>query len=262
MDLPIARAHGACAQDVLLALAIRDPAARLPDQQCTSCAVPWAEIWLEPGVQSAAGDPSEADRRSTEDAYRAAARRRQQAHRPEAGGRGAWVRWRPRRHHGVGQRRHPGRGDRDRGAVERGSGTQRRREEFVSERVVDHPGVQGTVECHPDGDSRHRLATDEVGCAIDGVNDPEPAGAGNERVHGLPRADGLLPEKGVVSEGLEYGLAYDLLALGVDRGQQVSGVVLDLHHLCPDLGGHQAACRPGGSLGHPQHGRGLGRRLC
>ena len=92
-------------------------------------------------------------------------------------------------------------------------------EQLLVGRVVDHPGHHHVVALQPDRDGELRNAVEEVGGAVERVDDPAMG------LVGTVLATALLAEKAVAGPRLgEFG-AQDLLGAVISRGDEIGGTL-------------------------------------
>jgi hypothetical protein len=116
----------------------------------------------------------------------------------------------------------PGVADAHLAPVDRGAGAAAGGEQFLAQGVVDHAVLEPAAVHHRDGDAEHREAVQEVGRAVQRVDDPD--------VLGIAAGAAFLGEEGVVRVAALHGADDVLLGHAVDFADEVVaalGVDLD-----------------------------------
>ncbi len=103
----------------------------------------------------------------------------------------------------------------DRRPVEKRAAAAPRREQFVTDRIVDHPDLDQTLEHAGDRDAEMRHAAGEIDSAVDRVDHPDRAALAHRP------AGRLLADEAVVRKGLVQAGGDQLFGLAVDLGQIV-----------------------------------------
>ena len=229
---------------------VRHLPARLPDQQRSRGGVPRVQIALEVRGEPPRGDPRQHDRRASQHPNAPNRQIRERLHplqhRVRALGGGAVA--------GDHDRLLPGSllADAHRGEVAVRAAAEARAEDLPRERVHYDANLKLALVRDADGDCGEGHAVDEVGRAVDGVDDPEPVRAGVEQTRDRgaarlpPARHALLPEEAVRRERVRDGRLDDALHLRVNLGEEIARVGLRLDHVRAELVEHDGRAELGG----------------